>query len=476
MTNRVFAPGKVGTLATYLGYFFLRFPGTLSPEESWDLECFDTYDRRWTRQGRVWVRRGETWSLVEPPSVLSLGDSVSVFGLQKPLSLGKLTLKVRPVTFETGNPAIVGYVIRVRNRTFLALQGHEDESWNALVAALLTDGLEPVAPGNPDAGFVREKGTGFVPPATWPAGDPSESATTFLLDRLHDGWRMARQYEMGVQDDIDTECLHQYRVHLRRVRSLASLGRQWELLPEWNRLKTVLRTLQQKTNELRDLDVLLLDFPELQGRLPWDEGPRLLGWRDAVVQKRQHEFRRVKAWLGSDEHRQLAAEVDHLLDDLRPLGEPWTTGELAGFAFEKAARSLKKSLKAVGPDSPDSALHEVRIEAKKIRYALDSLGSFGPASAVKVLGTMLKEAQEGLGAFQDRCLLLERLRSEREGLPPGQPRFDLVTFGILIGVLTNDQDARRTLARRDCRHLQSRDFLRALGRLGTQRQETPDGP
>src|SRR6185369_8985625 len=99
--SSVFTPGKVRSLSSYLGYLFLRFPGTLGPEESWDLECLDTYDRRWSRLGQMWVRRDGAPFLVEPPTFFPREDDASVFGLQKPQVLGRITVKIRPVEFAS---------------------------------------------------------------------------------------------------------------------------------------------------------------------------------------------------------------------------------------------------------------------------------------------------------------------------------------------------------------------------------------
>jgi len=252
------------------------------------------------------------------------------------------------------------------------------------------------------------------------------------------------------------------------------------VVPEWNRLKTVLRTLQQQTNELRDLDVLLLDFPALQAALPWDEGPRLASWETELRRRRRLEHRRVKAWLESEDYRFAATEIDRLFEDLSPLGEPWSVGELAASAFEKSGLSLKKSLKALGPACADGVLHEVRIQAKRLRYFLDGLGALGPPTAVRFLTAALKETQESLGLFQDRSILLERLKDERQAFrserkpTPRQP--DPLTFGILLGVLAAEQERRRAEARKDGRKLQSKDFLKALGRLAEPDPEAPHGP
>ena len=483
MNPVVFSPGRVGPLPAYLGYLFLRFPGTLGAEESWDLECLDTYDRRWSRLGQVWVRRNAATFLVQPPSLIPLeGDRVSAFGLQKPQLLGRLTVKVRSLEFaDAEGESIQGQVVKVRARTYLVLAGRDHSRWKALIEALVTDGLELFPAETEFEPLVKDRGPGFAAPMDGPSPQLDGPAVPFLLEQLKDGLRMARQYEKGVRDDIDTECLHQYRVYLRRVRSLASLGKMWELIPEWNRLKTVLRTLQQNTNELRDLDVLLIDFPELQNLLPWEEGPRLEGWHSVLVKRRSSEFRRVKAWLESDEHRFASGEVDKLLADLQVLGEPWTVADLAASAFSKSAHSLQKSLKALGTDPADEALHEVRIQAKRLRYVLDALGGLGASASVKSLIGTLKESQEGLGRFQDQSLLLERLKNELAALRAGprmpQPggTFDPLTFGLLVGILVGDQPRRKALALKDSARLGSKTFLKALARLADPRGG-PDGP
>jgi len=470
----VFAPGKVGSLSGYLNYFFLRFPGTLGPEETWDLEGLDTYDRRWTRQGQIWVRRGESVWLVEPPSMFAFqNNAATAFGLQKPLVLGKVSVKIRSLEFFSADTRpLEGQLVRFRGHSYLVLRGKTAPQWEALVDALVADGLIPTA-GVP---LVPDRGPRFEGPDAWTVPRRSDPAAAFLLGRLRDGLRVARQYEKGIRDDVDTECLHQYRVHLRRVRSLASLGRMWELIPEWNRLKVVLRALQQQTNELRDLDVLLLDFPELQARLPWDEGPRLAGWETSLRQRRQKEFRRVKAWLESEEHRFASDEVDRLFDDLTTLGEPWSVGEWTASAFTKSSGALRRSLRGWEEDPPDSALHEVRIQTKRLRYVLDGLGDLGPAPVVRTLTTILKETQEGLGVFQDRSILLDRLKAERQSFRSGKSPVDPLTFGMLVGALAAEQTYRKAEALRESRKLQSKPFLKALARLIEADAEAHDEP
>ena len=406
----------------------------------------DTYDRRWSRLGQVWARREGASVLVEPPSFLPLGDDMdSAFGLQKPQFLGKASVKVRSLEFVSpDSKPILGQVVKIRTRSYLVLFGTNHSRWNSLLGALVADGLESLPDDTPGEPLVKDRGPGFQGPTAWPIPGHDDPGTPFLLDRLRDGLRVAREYERGIRDDVGSECLHRYRVHLRRVRSLASLGRMWELLPEWNRLKMVLRSLQQRTNELRDLDVLRIDFPQLQGLLPWDEGQRLSGWRASLEVRRAAEFRGVKSWIVSEEHRFASLELDGLLRDLADLGEPWTVADLAASAFQKSARSLKQSLEKLGSDPADQALHEVRIQAKRMR-----------------------------------SILLERLKGELEALRTKRQEagasFDPLTFGLLLEVLVSDRARSKSEALADSAKLGSKPFLKALGRLVESRDHF-DGP
>lgn len=45
--------------------------------------------------------------------------------------------------------------------------------------------------------------------------------SAIILQQIHN----ARRYENGIVDDADPECLHQYRVNLRRARSILALSK-----------------------------------------------------------------------------------------------------------------------------------------------------------------------------------------------------------------------------------------------------------
>ncbi|WP_372796496.1 CHAD domain-containing protein, partial [Pontiella sp.] len=109
----------------------------------------------------------------------------------------------------------------------------------------------------------------------------------------------ARRNEPGILDDIDTEFLHDYRVCLRRARSVLSLFRGVYAAGFCDAAKQQLADVMKQTNRLRDLDVYLLDrhayydmVPESQfggldimfGIFEAERGEALEGVRAAITQ------------------------------------------------------------------------------------------------------------------------------------------------------------------------------------------------
>ncbi|MBT0037033.1 CHAD domain-containing protein, partial [Vibrio alginolyticus] len=111
----------------------------------------------------------------------------------------------------------------------------------------------------------------------------------------------ARSLEQGIVHDLDPEYTHQYRVTLRRIRSLCSLLR--ELIPPFEQriLKPHLRIMMKKTNKLRDLDVFILDKNQYIEMLPNHKSSleQLFGFIEA---ERAYEQARVTRWLATKEY------------------------------------------------------------------------------------------------------------------------------------------------------------------------------
>ena len=431
----------------------------MGAEERLSVECLDTYDQRWATLGQVWLRLPRGPVRVAPPSLFPLSTDFGEFGLQAPVSQGKVVLSLRSVAWEVPNrPVLEGQIIRSQRQSWLALRSDDEERLSVLEKVLLSEGMALFPAEQPT--WLVSKRTPFLGPRDWAPLEGQQDAPATLVDRIVDSFRVARQYEPGIRQNLDTECLHQYRVHVRRARSWCSLGVLWHGVPEWRRLKIVLRRLQQETNSLRDLDVLALDLPALRAGLLWGQGSYLEGWQAETETARRAEQQRVCRWLESPEYRHLCSEIEPLCEALRSLGEARSMSQVTEVAFGSVARRLRKDLKVLGADPSDDALHELRIVSKRLRYVLEGLGSL--IERERFLGDALKEAQKALGEFQDSSVLIGRLREQITSVRSPKSPIDALSFGLLLGSLAAEHALQKRHAAKAASQLGKKAFLQAL--------------
>ena len=96
----------------------------------------------------------------------------------------------------------------------------------------------------------------------------SEPSIDVAVDIIRTFLTVARQNEDGVIADIDTEFLHDYRVALRRIRSVLSLFKG--VFPEDRtaEFKQTFSELMAPTGRMRDLDVYLLEKDKYFSLIP----------------------------------------------------------------------------------------------------------------------------------------------------------------------------------------------------------------
>lgn len=249
----------------------------------------------------------------------------------------------------------------------------------------------------------------------------------------------ALEHQPGLLDDIDTEFLHQYRVGFRKARSLVSLLKK-SLSPEKQaHLKELLVSVFAPTNQLRDLDVFLLDKDFYQGLLPANYKSDINSLFKRIQTKREQAFKRLKKKLQSQAYRK---NIDTLIVLLE--AEPEFIGDNASMPVLKLAQrkiaSRYKKVCTIGasihPATPDAEVHELRIECKKIRYLLEFFAELFPKDTVTKLTKQLKALQNVLGRFNDYSVQQEFLqqladREKAQGI--------LGAINALVGVLHQKQ-------------------------------------
>jgi CHAD domain-containing protein len=237
-----------------------------------------------------------------------------------------------------------------------------------------------------------------------------------------------RRYEAGIIADVDVECLHRYRVLLRRTRSL--LGLMKGILPadDMQALRQELVLIAARTNRLRDLDVFLAALPDCAVLLPEPLRPGLAGVSAEARRERGLERGRVLSLLRS---RDYATRMDALAEACAA-PDSYSSTPLASEPVERAARQrlwkqCRSVLKAIparhSAPSSDNELHRLRIGVKKARYLLDIFGDFFDPEAVALLTARYRQLQcvlgdvSDLGAQQRHVLaLLERRGATAAGV------------------------------------------------------------
>lgn len=254
--------------------------------------------------------------------------------------------------------------------------------------------------------------------------------------------------ETGMLASLDTEFLHDYRVSVRRMRSL--LSQMKGVLPkaEFELLKTELAWLGAITTPARDLDVYLLEFETLQNSLPTEMHDSLLPFRDFLLQQQEQAYAELSEGLNSDRYERFKQALQGFLNGkLETIADlaPNAKKDIHGQADERIWRSYSRVMKQAGHLKSDSAaekFHELRKSCKKLRYLLEFFNDLYPGKEIAVLISQLKIMQDKLGEFQDMDVQSHALRDfARQMAEQGLSNAD--TF-MAMGVLADSMEQRKT--------------------------------
>jgi CHAD domain-containing protein len=277
---------------------------------------------------------------------------------------------------------------------------------------------------------------------------PADGAATLILRRLLD---VIEANLEGTIADIDTEFLHDFRVSVRRSRSVQRQLRRVFPPVELQHFRAEFRWLQQVTGDARDLDVYVLEFDQYRAMVPEemraDLGP-LLG----VLSRRRLAARREMAIvLRSERATTLYSDWAAFLERLIALPEedrPAAARPIAEVAAERIRRVYKRMVemgRAIDHSSPPEDLHELRKLGKELRYLLELFAApLFPSDVVKPMIRALKGLQDVLGRHQDREIQAATLRSLRDEVASlGSSAGALMAIGALVQRLHEDQLAAR---------------------------------
>jgi len=196
--------------------------------------------------------------------------------------------------------------------------------------------------------------------------------------------------------------VHQSRVALRRLRSLLRIFRPVVDGPEWREWDGQLKHAADVLGEARDWDVFLAGLGEAT-LAALDEDRRIKRLLGAAGRERDAAYGRVGEMLAGPGFRgTLWAGVGLLA--LRPAAPP--DAPLGPFAAE-VLRKRWKRLRQAGKEMETldaERLHEMRLDAKRLRYAAEPFAALWPGKAAKRFTRRLAALQEALGLANDAAV------------------------------------------------------------------------
>jgi CHAD domain-containing protein len=315
----------------------------------------------------------------------------------------------------------------------LTTDGDED-LLDVVVARLVAAGAED---GPQTSKVARALGPRALerPDVVVPALDPDEATLVDVVGAaIADGYRRLLRHDPGVRLGGDDEDVHQARVAARRLRSDLRTFRDVLDGEAAGRLRDELQWLGAELGVVRDADVLL-DRLRGQAEELGDADAPAVG---ALLRRLDAERRAARAGLGAvyDSDRYLA-----LLDELAraslrpPVAAEAAAGGRAVKAVRKVVRGpwkhLEAAVEALGRAPEDAALHDVRIRAKRVRYAAEAAASVSGRSATRFAKAAAR-LQTVLGDLQDAVVAEAWLR--RTVGAPGVGADEAFVAGQLVAV------------------------------------------
>lgn len=252
--------------------------------------------------------------------------------------------------------------------------------------------------------------------------------------------------EPGVRHDIDSEFLHDFRVAIRRTRSMLSQAQG--TIPDAVRdhYRHEFRWIFGISSELRDLDVYLLDFDKLIAPLPVAYRADLDPLRELLVDLRRDAHADVVSAIDTTRYRELIDTWRAFLDAPTPgKARPAPVSRIARGRIWMAYQGVAKRGRRITARTPSHVVHDLRKRAKKLRYLLEAYGSVYPRDDMEALVSELKKLQDNLGRFQDSEVQAHSLRRFAELLEqrPGRTAPAVRAMELLAGHLTAQQQRAR---------------------------------
>ena len=208
---------------------------------------------------------------------------------------------------------------------------------------------------------------------------------------------------MRLQEGADEEALHDFRVALRRLRSVVRAFRPHVEHHVTRKLRRRMRELAKTTNEARDAEVQVHWIDTRHARMSPTQRVGVTWFRSRVEKARdaayaigmeviEHTFPRL-------DRRVRDALLAAAADPFGGSGTAVTFGAALGALLPQHENTLVHEMSAIRRPEDEGAVHATRISAKRLRYLLELIASEHAPAKRGV--AQLKALQDILGDLHD---------------------------------------------------------------------------
>lgn len=252
-----------------------------------------------------------------------------------------------------------------------------------------------------------------------------------------------------ILESDDAEALHDYRVAMRKIRSLIDAFATDLPHEEAEWASSAFAYVGTLTGPVRDLDIMLGRLEQLETRLPSNLRAGVVVVAEDLIEERTAARERLRDSLSSEAYGQSLMRWHRFIDQLAKGTHERPRVPLNPAIAARVSKARDRVLKAgqkIADDSPAEALHTLRKRCKRLRYLLEAFGDrVVPERTAKKQVRRLKRLQDGLGSFQDLAIQNECIRQAADRLGRrSDTTTGLLAAGALIALLTQEQSGLRT--------------------------------
>ncbi len=223
-----------------------------------------------------------------------------------------------------------------------------------------------------------------------------------FADYFRNSMKTALFHFNGVTHDYDNEFLHDFRVTIRKLRSVLDICKPVLSENTYKELSDFLKYTVKTTNKMRDMDVYIENKKYYCSLLPDEIENSLDPFFNNLQLKRLNSFTSYKHLIPEIKNKLIYwSEYNFLSAGNQGAESSQSTLHYAKLQIFSQYLTISRKKEVMNNNPSDEDLHSVRIEVKKLRYCIDFFMPLFNKQLAAYFTNELKELQTFFGEFND---------------------------------------------------------------------------